>query len=872
MARLKTNLKGAAFLRELENTRNAEILEALWRADEPALCVRLVDHIAATQDLSLGALLLEEYLTPRQGSPVLESILRAASSKQPPLLSRPDAERLVARLRAEQPRQGVFPPIRPHGERWALAQEGREVLAFAKEIATEDMPYSGKEDVLNLARKRIVGNEKLSDDVATRLSERLKGERSQVAWKRAAGFLDRLPPDRRSSAIDALTEQVVELAPTLAQEVFSQALTTRVGQAPEAARRRLAQGPIPNGAGGQSLVQVIEIVDDPETRGVMTALVLLRHPDLYGLIWQRAAAWSAEEWSHRLRGLAAADRVQPNQYVIDFLGRCPPIHAPLVMQVAARHGGPDHQGLRQAAAAKVRSRWLELVTGGFCPEAVGAFAWPSSIDDPVLATTKAMLKDVVKADLRGQLVGEAVALGSLAPEAAPLLLEPSDYAAVITPADLAGERLRTVAVSLYDAAPDHMHNVIRQAQGKGFDLDLARAIASRSPDAAFSGAATVYRDLPEDDKNELLGLLEAHGGWKQEELLSAIASETSPRAAARRIRAIKMTGRVAQAAHAAPAFVVDAVATSRLDLLEATFEVISDLQPRDVTLTRRLREIAESEGAPGRAAAASALDALTMAHTSALESATTHAERSLLLALLGATARPESIDTLLRHLGGEAEDDHPSVKQAAADALLDAVGDVRFTPAQIRQVGDRLDGPQSEGDPKARATLVDVLGRATLGEDQALLVLYDLIGRRPKGDAGQLFGQEKSRLLRAAALYKTSENLGEAGWPGMIEQLDNMAMCVTRAAYLVAGDNEQPKELIRSDHRRTDYGNLLNMLGGPCSHAKGPLLALHKARNDETEYPHPGSKPTQDTVTTARTNFSEGVKVLVGVLEKSLSS
>jgi hypothetical protein len=167
---------------------------------------------------------------------------------------------------------------------------------------------------------------------------------------------------------------------------------------------------------------------------------------------------------------------------------------------------------------------------------------------------------------------------------------------------------------------------------------------------------------------------------------------------------------------------------------------------------------------------------------------------------------------------------------------------------------------------------VDVLGRATLAEDQALTVFHDLIGRTPKGDPADLYGAEKSRLLRAAALYESSRSLGEAGWPGMIEQLDNMAMCVTRAAYLVAGDNEPPKELIRTDPRRPDYGALLNMLNGDLAGAKGPLLTLHKARSEETEYTHPGTKPTQDTVTTARTNFGQGVKVLVGVIEKTIRS
>jgi hypothetical protein len=75
--------------------------------------------------------------------------------------------------------------------------------------------------------------------VTVRLSERLASERSQLAWKRAAGFLDHLPEDRHSAAIVRLTEQVVELAPSHAQAAFSTALTKRVARAPEAAQRRL---------------------------------------------------------------------------------------------------------------------------------------------------------------------------------------------------------------------------------------------------------------------------------------------------------------------------------------------------------------------------------------------------------------------------------------------------------------------------------------------------------------------------------------------------------------------------------------------------------------------------------------------------------
>jgi hypothetical protein len=77
---------------------------------------------------------------------------------------------------------------------------------------------------------------------------------------------------------------------------------------------------------------------------------------------------------------------------------------------------------------------------------------------------------------------------------------------------------------------------------------------------------------------------------------------------------------------------------------------------------------------------------------------------------------------------------------------------------------------------------------------------------------------------------------------------------------------------LRSDSRRPDYGALLNMLGGDMTGAKGRLLALHHARNEETEFSHPGSPPTEETITTARTNFAKGVTILVGVLEKAAAA
>jgi hypothetical protein len=684
VAKLNTNLTGDAFLRDLASMGKTELLEALWRAAEPGLCARLLPIIATTKDTRLGGLVLSEYLAPHLPSPVPEAILKAAASPEPPSLARADAARLVERLRGQPPQQGRVPPGRVNAEMWALAQDGPDVLAIAKEIATNDVPFSGNENVLNLARQRVLESQKSRDEVAARLSERLTGERSQLAWMRAVGFLDLVPAEQHSTAIAQLTDQVVEAAPTHAQAVLSQALKKRLAAAPEATERRLSQGSLPNGAVGQSFVEVIEGVEDPPTRARMTALVLLRHPELYQAMRRPISGWSDDEWAIRLTGLIGAGAAKNVQLLIDFLGHAPHVHSPLVMRVAADHGAPDHQPIRAAAVAKVKSRFQEITTDGFRAETVGALAWPEGASDPIVSMTKAVLKEAIPNASRSILVGEAVAVGTLGPDAAPALLETSEFAGVLSPTDLQGDRLRAVAVTLYEAEPTHMHNVIRQTQAKAFVPDLARAIAPLSPDAGFAGAAAAYRDLPDGDKNDLLDLLENHGSWKQEDLLAAIASETSPKGAPRRIRAIEMTGRVAPTDGAVPAFVVEAVSTSRRDLLETTFGVIARLRPRDVELARRLREVAEADGAPGRAAATSALSELTVGYAAALESASSHDERALLLSLLGATARPESIGVLLRYLGGEAEDDHPAVKQAAARGLADAVRVVRFTADQLR--------------------------------------------------------------------------------------------------------------------------------------------------------------------------------------------
>lgn len=858
---------GDAFLRELAAARRIAVLEALWRAHEPGLCMRLVPQIVETQEPRLGHLLLEEFLAPRLETRVRETILQAAGAGHAPRLSREDAERLVNHLRADTGTQGRFPPARVLSERWALAQDAPAVRELAKEIAAGTAAYSGHKDVLAHARRRVRENVKDADQVATRLSTQLGHERSQVRWSMAADFVDSLPADMRSATIDRLADQVVELAPGLAQAVFGKSLTARLAESSAAVERRLAQGRVSQDAAGQSFVQVVEAVADNAVRARLTALVILRNPLLYGHV-ARGRGWSEEEWGRRLTGLADASRAEPNQSLLDLLERAPRVHAPMVMRVAAQHGAPTHAQLKQVATRKVADRFKELASDGLNPDAVDALAWPTSPGDPILDMTKTTLREVINSQARGLLVGSAAAQDLVPSAVVPQLLEATDYPSVLNAVELAGDRLTQVTAALYDAAPNALHSVLRQAQTKSFRMEFTRALAERAPDLAFAGAEGVYRDLNDADKEELVGLLEAYATWGQEDLLAAIASDTAARAAGRRIRVIEITGRVAPRDAGAPPFLVDAASTSRRDVRLATFGAIAQIQPRDVDLARRLREIAESKGAPGQDSAASALATLTDAYIAALATAASHGDRQHLLSLLGATARPQSVDTMLRYLGGESEDDHPAVKQSAAAGLLEAVRVTQFSVHQLTRVGALLYGSEPEGDARARESLHATLARAMLGEDQAAALLYELIEMHPDLAPSALFGQERERLLNATGLYEKSRNLGEAGWPGMIEQLDIMAMCLARAAYLVAGDNDGTKEQIRRDPQRPEWGSLVNQLGGPLTKAKGPLLTLHDLRSGETEYAHPGAKPTSETMTTAHKTFSTGAKVLLGNLVK----
>lgn len=204
---------------------------------------------------------------------------------------------------------------------------------------------------------------------------------------------------------------------------------------------------------------------------------------------------------------------------------------------------------------------------------------------------------------------------------------------------------------------------------------------------------------------------------------------------------------------------------------------------------------------------------------------------------------------------------------AAAAALAEVARTQALSPDEIERLGQTLEGDEPEADPQARSQLASAWARASLGEDAALQVLYDLIDFHPKSNPDALFHGEKDRLVRHVGLYTNDVARGEKGWPNVIMQLDLIAEKVVREAFLLEGGSEPMKEMIRSDPRKPDYGGLVNAFGGKLTSAQPHLQILHDLRCTKTEYTHSGTRPTEEDVDTAHRAFINGIKPLIGILD-----
>jgi hypothetical protein len=852
---------GNDFLRELGQAKDAMAFEILWRADEPGLRVRIVPLMAATQDATLGHLLLEAFLAAHANQDVQLALNSSAVSVQPAALDLADTTRL-----ADLVRKAPQAPAARMRAQWCLKQKQSPAAELARAIVLGELSVANADDAFfRIARQRVGQDKRIADEVANNLHATVtKNERN---WHLAGRFLDAIPPDQQSKAIARLQTLAIERI-NHAGDALGGNLRARFARDPSNIIRALEAGTLRNTEGPNGLVEAIAEIESAPDRGRARAAALLRQPQAFGVIDGLTRRWDDGEWRVTLDGLMAYPSMKAPASVGTVLARAPRRFAATAMRIAARHpNGGAPQIIPSAAGLAVTAVNEVGASDDSIAQQAALIAWPSDDKDPVLAVTKAVLGDL-KPEHRGHLVAQAVALAILPVHLAPTMLDPGDYGLALLAPPLEGKLLGDLAGALHAAAPDHMSVVVRKRQQANFSVALAEGIAPMDPKAAFAGAADVYRSFSQADRDVLINLLDSHGSWSEEALITAFADDGDRMNSTRRARALAIAGRALRPGSAAPAFLVGAVTASNTAVAEAAYAAVAAIGPVDPEVARALRAVASSKYAPGKAQAQAALSALAKSYRESLEAHRgDRVMEQALLAALAATAEQEAIETLLDYLGPNAVDDYSTVKQTAAKGLAEAVDNI--DSRYLEQMAALLDGDQREGDPKAREAIDEAFRRASLGEDAALAGLYALVGFTPRHDPSTLFGAEKDRLVRQTGLWHRSQTMTVTLRPNAISHLDNMAMSIVRAAYLRFGSSDAMKAQIAADRPvNPPYGTILNALIGPMEKAKGPLLALHHSRSEETEVAHPGTEPTEDTVVAARKNFAVGGKLLLHLLDQ----
>jgi hypothetical protein len=222
-------------------------------------------------------------------------------------------------------------------------------------------------------------------------------------------------------------------------------------------------------------------------------------------------------------------------------------------------------------------------------------------------------------------------------------------------------------------------------------------------------------------------------------------------------------------------------------------------------------------------------------------------------------AAEDSFESLISHVGADAIDEDLGLRRAAASALRTYVDATRLDPERLAALGA---GAASEPDAEASEHLREALAAAEMGEDAAILLLYELAGLAAAdvtATPDELFGEQKPRLLLALKRLLVQRELGEAGWPGYVEQMDLVAEALVRAAYLRFGESEPLKAEIRRNTTKPEYGVLVKSFGkakgfdAPSVH----LQALHDMRSNRTAAHHPNGGPLDEDAVRGAVNALE---------------
>jgi hypothetical protein len=844
-------------------------LEALWRASDPALGQRVVRRMAESHDETLAGLLLDEVLAPRHQDASVASELAAGVVDNKPALTSAKVSELFERLDDPSPLP-VYDQHRLQLEVWLLAQKGKRADDWALEVLLGDRSSTNSPVVLAQATTRRARKD-IAGATCRKLVTRLEETPQHDVWQRAADFVIEVADGDADKERNRLLAALIEQMPVLGIGVPNEEFAALVGT-----------------HGAQVALRVCEDQGYPVTAFVISALEAVDHHgdedaqrQVLGLLFGPANAiwvqgpqvftqpWDDEAWEQTLRWLLDDGWAQDPLVDANLVNLAPASSVTTLIEIAVKFSDDPGSAFIIRAAEHVAASVAPSEPGAEPSELDrGIIPWPCAVDEEAAERLSALLRPAL-ADGRIPALVAAYADELINATQLVWLVDRGEFHELLDQLE-AGARRSEVAAVMVGVDLDAANAAIHSAQSDGFEVDLAEAAAEQLPGPAFAGFDAAWPLLGEDDKDTAVALLCTHANLGLLPNLELVVGDSIRKNADRRQSAVEAIGRIVPTGDPVPDCVVDLLESARAEHRRAAVEAIATIEPADVETVRKVRDLAAQPDVSGEAAR-DAIERLALSFVASLREADDMDSRSAYLTLIGATGEPKSVRVLIEFIGPEAEYDDTGLRRAAAASVMElasqAVGDVSVEDHE--KLSMLIDGPDPEVDQAARGNLRAAVARISLGEDDALAILYELIGFEPTKSPDALLGDEKESLVRHLGLYAKEDARGEDGWPGVLMQLDLVAERLARAAYLAYGSSDTMKQDIRRGAQEPDLGKLIGALAnsGKLQSAESPLGVLHGYRCTHTDYTHNGEKPDGPLMTTARQVFSDGAKILVGALQ-----
>lgn len=871
-SREEWNRYGSKFLALMEENQDWRSIDAIWRFGGPDDLTPVAEAMARSGDGRLAWLLAKALIGGRYIAkvPTLPTILHQHAPK---VTGATAAEVLERLLGDEDPLEAPY-ANEPHliiG--WLMRQPGAALDDLAVEIALGSQQYSDTPEPRDTAIDRIAQSPDLGSRTIQGFIDNPALWATGQAWTRTADVMGRVGnPKGRADLVRAMTKTLIELPPEEAVQPSAEFAALMEKHATGEINDALAGDPLADTPGTKATVLAIAQFKPGSGRDDLIEVLAAHQAALWSA--HRVAiyeTWNSDDWDRMLTrwgkpGSALLDAGEvideaPNETDAKriravFVHRDEPgDYAATVAKGALKHfAGSDEDPHADVAAVVGAVPW-DLIDGS---EARAYLVWileqiliPSDLRGVVLA---AYVDGHVDADIAaGMMPSGEIGLSLLD-------LEP-------------GPARGAYASALYNLAEDLDDSFRSVIDASNDTFDIVEAIASHDHTLAFDTFdLDRWHDLDNAMKDRLLTLLEAHATLDQELLLDLIANDSDGPNASRRARASRRWAALAELHSVIPPGVLSLLESNRENLTQAFAEIAAEIQPRDEATLVSLQGKWLNGGKTG-ASARAALDNVATGLVTSLGALRPPERREhcpTLLHLLGITAAPDTFTAIVAYVGADAVDDNVDLRRCAAAAIRAFVDITTINGDQFDALSQCV---ATETDPTAASDLRNASAAANLGDDAAILGLYDLVGLAPD-DVGHtpdgLFGTQRIRLLTALKKMRVQQIQGEPGWDGYVEQMDLVGEALVRAAYLRFGPSASLKAQINADSaNEPDYGTLVKALANAkdFSAASAHLQTVHHIRSTRTAAHHPsGGDLDIDAVTQTENALRTGATEILNRL------